>query len=892
MEVFYNCNQAPSGGYSIAIWASGGIIVSLMLLLFGHRIYRRWRERLIATATAAAATATANAMTLSELNAKLAMVSAELASSRGLQFPAQTTQGLHAPTFAASASSPPKSAQSQAENIEVNESKFGGGENVFTLVIDGGERLREAKAAAAASVMQAPLQPLTGPINLPGEVNNFLETARAETASTLLSMLNVVGPAVPLIGIAVSTIAAVLQQVEAMRTTSEATLRLAARLQRLSSLVQRAGNDTSFAEKHTAIFEGLVATLRRAELVLVQVNKRSRLASFAMSSSDLSRLTTIDQAITLHVSELIAALQAETLTALRSLHAAASFQYISADSGAPASALESGSSLATPISRNETEELALPPFSVAMRVEDLTFDPPLEDQLLTAPRGTFGVVAFATWRQYNLPVAVKLVAARSTTGQAAMPILSWLTEADMMRRLREHRPQHIVSIYGIGVDAASNGEAKQYLVVMERLEGSLRAVLDSYLSKGRQPPLLQALQWLLQSARGLFECHEANVVHSDIKAANTLVDKRREAKIGDLGAGRVTRGLSATASLAGSSASGNARGSVLWLSSELIDDPEVLPSKQSDVFAWAVLCWEVLTCRLPYHSSDGQLLVNVAAPKHLMAIAAGTLRPDLAAVRPDAPPSIVFLMQRCWAADPRERPEMAEVVSVLESAAGAFRASRNASSEAIAAGAAADAKSDALRMAAAAVEAEDVRAAAADLAELTASVELMRSERIAALSRRREEAATRLRAEAEAEMAKLEEEAAAELAAEEKRAEEAFVERRRQQMEGVATAHARRLQECSAGLGEANRLRIIAEFEANRRAVEALVDEARNVTQTKLAAQLAARKEARLTAAAEAAASRRRQLDEQAAIDVERERSKNAREVLLEGLGEDDAEKN
>ena len=89
-------------------------------------------------------------------------------------------------------------------------------------------------------------------------------------------------------------------------------------------------------------------------------------------------------------------------------------------------------------------------------------------------------------------------------------------------------------------------------------------------------------------------------MHSDIKAANTLVNARRDAKIGDLGAGRVTRGLSATASLAGSTSAGNARGSVLWLASELVDEPSMLPSKASDVYAYGVMAHEVLTCRLPY----------------------------------------------------------------------------------------------------------------------------------------------------------------------------------------------------------------------------------------------------------------------------------------------------
>ena len=132
---------------------------------------------------------------------------------------------------------------------------------------------------------------------------------------------------------------------------------------------------------------------------------------------------------------------------------------------------------------------------------------------------------------------------------------------------------------------------------MERLEGSLRDVLSGYLAKARQPPLEQALQWLLDTARGLAECHEAQVVHSDVKAANVLVDAQRRAKIADLGAGRVTRALSATASLVGSTAGGNARGSMLWLASEQMDDPSLQPSKASDVYAWACTAFEILSVR-------------------------------------------------------------------------------------------------------------------------------------------------------------------------------------------------------------------------------------------------------------------------------------------------------
>jgi hypothetical protein len=204
-----------------------------------------------------------------------------------------------------------------------------------------------------------------------------------------------------------------------------------------------------------------------------------------------------------------------------------------------------------------------------------------------------------------------MIAARTPMGAQAISIMTWLGEAELMRRLREHRsaetglaPQHVVNLFGIGAHEA-RGEVQQYLVVMEKLEGSLRTVLDGYLAKGRQPPLEQALRWLLETAQGLAECHEANVVHSDVKAANTLLSPQRKAKIGDLGAGRVTRSISATASLAGSTNAGNARGSVLWLASELVDEPSSMPSKASDVYAWAVMAWEILSCRLPYHGADG-----------------------------------------------------------------------------------------------------------------------------------------------------------------------------------------------------------------------------------------------------------------------------------------------
>lgn len=135
---------------------------------------------------------------------------------------------------------------------------------------------------------------------------------------------------------------------------------------------------------------------------------------------------------------------------------------------------------------------------------------------------------------------------------------------------------------------------------MEHLDGTVRDQLDRYAKRGRAPDLRTALRWVLELAVGLAEVHDAKVVHSDIKAANILLDKHRRAKVSDLGASRVTRGLTGTSTLQATKGDGGAKGSPLWMAPELVEDPTVAASTASDVYSFAVTAWEILTCRLPY----------------------------------------------------------------------------------------------------------------------------------------------------------------------------------------------------------------------------------------------------------------------------------------------------
>jgi serine/threonine protein kinase len=478
------------------------------------------------------------------------------------------------------------------------------------------------------------------------------------------TVLEAVGNSLPVVGSALVALGAVFRQVERMRASGLEAGVLSDRVGRLQSVVQAAAAEPGFAEAHAAIFESMVAGLEKAYAELTVVADRSVLGAFAYASRDMQVLQSVDRMLSSHLSELTAAMQAHTMTSVRAIQ-----DGVTAIAASAQQREEKGK-----------EPQPLPPFSMRFSLADIAFDPPLEVQLETAPQGSYGVVVFGIWRAERLPVAVKLLPARGFRGEQLISIMTWLSEAELMRRLREFQgqgrvPEHVVLLYGIGAQEGPRGP-DTYLVVMERMEGSLREALDAYLAKGRTPALATALGWLLDIARGIAECHSCQVVHSDVKSANVLLDGRRRAKVGDLGTARVTRGITATLTRGGTAtAVGSARGSPLWLAPEMVADSDVSPGLPSDVYNWAITAWEVLTCRLPYHDAAGVPTVNVDKLSARNAIVQGVLRPDLGAVRPDAPRKLLGLLQRSWASDPRDRPDTATLVRELEAIVGEAAAS-------------------------------------------------------------------------------------------------------------------------------------------------------------------------------------------------------------------------
>ncbi|XP_064414303.1 receptor-interacting serine/threonine-protein kinase 2 [Latimeria chalumnae] len=99
---------------------------------------------------------------------------------------------------------------------------------------------------------------------------------------------------------------------------------------------------------------------------------------------------------------------------------------------------------------------------------------------------------------------------------------------------------------------------------------------------------------------------------------------------------------------------------VVYLAPERLCGEE--PSAQGDIFGFGVMSWEAISRRKPYE--DKRTLMQVVSAIN------GGVRPDTGAeFIPAALPqrdTVIQLVSRCWAQEPRHRPSFTEIVATLQ----------------------------------------------------------------------------------------------------------------------------------------------------------------------------------------------------------------------------------
>lgn len=272
-------------------------------------------------------------------------------------------------------------------------------------------------------------------------------------------------------------------------------------------------------------------------------------------------------------------------------------------------------------------------------------------------QGTYGSVYRGTYD--NQDVAVKLLDwgedGMATTAETAALRSSFQQEVAVWQKLDHPNVTKFVGASmgtsnlkipskNPSVDGNATVPARACCVVVEYLPGGN---LKQYLIRNRRKKLALkiVIQLALDLSRGLSYLHSKKIVHRDVKTENMLLDSQRTLKIADFGVARVEaqnpRDMTGETGTLGYMA------------------PEVLQGKpynrRCDVYSFGISLWEIYCCDMPYPDLS---FADVSS-----AVVRQNLRPEIPRC---CPSSLANIMRKCWDANAEKRPEMGEVVKMLE----------------------------------------------------------------------------------------------------------------------------------------------------------------------------------------------------------------------------------
>ncbi len=198
---------------------------------------------------------------------------------------------------------------------------------------------------------------------------------------------------------------------------------------------------------------------------------------------------------------------------------------------------------------------------------------------------------------------------------------------------------NIITIYEIG-----QAEQVSY-IAMELVEGkTLRE-----LSASDPLPVRRAIGIAVQVAEGLAKAHTAGIVHRDLKPENVMVSEDGYVKILDFGLAKLTEPesgeLSAMPTLAmPETHPGTVLGTVGYMSPEQASGQPL--DFRSDQFSFGSILYEI--------TSGQRAFARKTAAETMSAIIREEPEP-LVKLRPDVPPPLRWIIERCLAKDPEER---------------------------------------------------------------------------------------------------------------------------------------------------------------------------------------------------------------------------------------------
>ena len=258
-------------------------------------------------------------------------------------------------------------------------------------------------------------------------------------------------------------------------------------------------------------------------------------------------------------------------------------------------------------------------------------------------QGGMGIVAGARHVELHQRVAIKVLPAHLTPD--ADLVERFMREARAAARLRS---EHAVKVVDVG--ARSNGSP---YIVMELLDGEDLGALSE-----RGPlPIAESVDYILQACEAVAEAHALGIMHRDLKPRNLFLTTRRLhgnplVKVLDFGLAKSMnledRALTATAT---------AMGSPRYMSPEQMKASRAIDSR-TDIWSLGVCLYELVSAHVPFDAPTVPVLCAMVLKDEPT---------PLPSLRPDVPPALWAIIQKCLMKDPaRRHATVSELAAALE----------------------------------------------------------------------------------------------------------------------------------------------------------------------------------------------------------------------------------
>ncbi|CAN0924015.1 Serine/threonine-protein kinase STY13 [Linum grandiflorum] len=176
--------------------------------------------------------------------------------------------------------------------------------------------------------------------------------------------------------------------------------------------------------------------------------------------------------------------------------------------------------------------------------------------------------------------------------------------------------------------------------------GTLKSYLENYRRLSKKLPLEKVLNLALQLAKGIEYIHSLKLIHRDVKPENVVLESNRKAlKIIDFGVARMEPAY--PSEMAGQI------GTIGYMAPEVFE--RIPYDRKCDVYSFGISLWEIYCCNASF--------ANYGFTEDTSASVYRNVRPEIPR---NCPEKLADVMQQCWEIDPKRRPEMREVVSMLE----------------------------------------------------------------------------------------------------------------------------------------------------------------------------------------------------------------------------------